>query len=119
MNVTRAVSSVTRTSACLVFLAGSYAAPVKAQEATATVARLVADPPAVKMRAGEAAALKLTAYDAQGNVVANARVFAYGRNMNVIRYEDGKLYASEGGSFTIRAYAYGAPNTPSVTLEIP
>jgi hypothetical protein len=100
--------------------AGRLAAS-QAQAATPAqvpVAKLVAEPASIAMRAGEAVALKVTAYDAAGNVIPAATV-----RVNMPRtsgsYADGKVTAFTAGKFVATAVAAGAMGAPPVTLEIP
>src|SRR5687767_2518086 len=82
------------------------------------VAKLVAEPASISMRAGEAVALKITAYDNAGNVIPTATV-----RVNMPRtsgsYADGKVTAFTAGKFVATAVAAGAMGAPPVTLEIP
>jgi hypothetical protein len=82
------------------------------------VAKLVAEPAAVSMRAGESVAVKITAYDAAGKVIPDATV-----RVNLPRtsgtYADGKITAFAAGKVTATAVAAGAIGAPPITLEIP
>jgi hypothetical protein len=82
------------------------------------VAKLVAEPARITVKAGESAPLKVTAYDAQGNAIPNARVFVNGPLM-AVSVGEGTIKGLKAGSFTAVAVAQGAPNAPPVTLEIP
>ncbi|HEV8363889.1 MAG TPA: Ig-like domain-containing protein [Gemmatimonadaceae bacterium] len=82
------------------------------------VAKLVAEPARITVKAGESAPLKVTAYDAQGNAIPNARVFVNGPLM-ALSVGEGTIKGLKAGSFTAVAVAQGAPNAPPVTLEIP
>lgn len=91
-----------------------------AQESTQPppVAKLVAEPARITVKAGESTPLKVTAYDAQGNAIPNARVFVNGPLM-AVSVGEGTIKGLKAGSFTAVAVAQGAPNAPPVTLEIP
>jgi hypothetical protein len=82
------------------------------------VAKLVAEPASVTMRAGESLPLKVTALDAAGKPIPNAFV-----RVNMPRgaasYTDGTLTAFRAGTFTATAVATGPAGTPPVTIEIP
>ena len=82
------------------------------------VAKLVAEPARITVKAGETATLKVTAYDAQGNAIPNARVFVNGPLM-ALSVGEGTIKGLKAGSFTAVAVAQGAPNAPPVTLDIP
>ena len=82
------------------------------------VAKLVAEPARITVKAGESTPLKVTAYDAQGNVIPNARVFVNGPLM-AVSVGEGTIKGLKAGSFTAVAVAQGAPNAPPITLEIP
>ena len=92
--------------------AGAQAVP------TVAVAKLVAQPASLSMRTGESVDLKLTAYDAKGNVMPNAVV-----RVNLPRgaavFTDGKVAGFRAGTFTATAVATGAPGTPPVQIDIP
>ncbi len=82
------------------------------------VAKLVAEPARITVKAGESTPLKVTAYDAQGNAIPNARVFVNGPLM-AVSVGEGTIKGLKAGSFTAVAVAQGAPNAPPITLEIP
>jgi len=82
------------------------------------VAKLVAEPARITVKAGETTALKVTAYDAQGNAIPNARVFVNGPLM-AVSVGEGTIKGLKAGSFTAVAVAQGAPNAPPITLDIP
>lgn len=93
--------------------AGAQAA---GQASGPVVARLVAEPASISLRAGESVALKVTAYDAAGKPIPDAVV-----RVNVPRrsgtYTDGKLVAFQAGAFVATAVASGGASP--VTLDIP
>ena len=80
------------------------------------VAKLVAAPEKIMMKAGESMALKVTAYDEQGNVLPDAMVRVMG-SRNAFTWNDGQLHASKAGTFTATAIAFGGSRP--VTLDIP
>ena len=89
------------------------------QQATVpAVARLVAEPAKLVMQAGDSADFKVTAYDAQGNVIANAPV-RVGGPRRAIMFSDGHVKAFEAGTFTATATTAGAADAAPVTLDIP
>ncbi|MGH7711327.1 MAG: Ig-like domain-containing protein, partial [Gemmatimonadaceae bacterium] len=97
----------------------TIATTVSAQDtAQRVVARLVAEPARVTLKAGETASLKVTAYDAQGNVIPNARVFV-NAPIAAAAVGEGTIRGVKAGSFTAVAVAQGAPNAPPITLDIP
>jgi hypothetical protein len=90
----------------------------RGQANTVPVAKLVADPASVTMRAGESIPLKVTAYDAAGKPIPNAFV-----RVNMPRgaasFSDGTLTAFRAGTFTATAVATGPAGTAPATIEIP
>ena len=84
-----------------------------------TVTRLVAEPARVNLKVGDSTEFKVTAYDAQGQVIPDAAVRVGGPRMAVF-FGDGFVKGLRAGSF--RATATAASTTPGVTpvtLEIP
>jgi hypothetical protein len=71
------------------------------------------------MKAGETIPLKITAYDAQGAVIPNAPLFVQGGPRQAVTWSDGKMKATQAGSFSAIAMAFGGSGNPPVTLEIP
>ena len=97
----------------------AVAAPVSAQDtAQRVVARLVAEPSRVTLKAGDSTTVKITAYDAQGNVIPNARSMITGP-LVAIAINNATIRALKAGSYAAVAVAPGAPNAPPITLEIP
>lgn len=88
----------------------------QAAPAAATVARLVAEPARVTLRAGESTPVKVTAYDANGRALSDATVRVTGPRQ-AMRYSNGKLEAFRAGSYTATATAMGAQGP--ITLDIP
>jgi hypothetical protein len=81
------------------------------------VAKLVAEPTRVALKAGQSVPLTVRAFDAAGNEIADAQIRVSGPRGSV-RYGDGQLMAMKAGSFTAVATAMGTGGQP-VTLEIP
>jgi hypothetical protein len=110
------------TSLTLAFGAAVASAPLAAQQAAPAepaVARLVAEPSRVNLRVGDSVAFKVTAYDAQGNVIPNASVRVGGPRMSVY-FGDGIVRGLRAGSFKATASAASArAGAAPVTLEIP
>ena len=81
------------------------------------VARLVAEPAALAMRAGETVAFRVRAYAADGREIPNAfvRVMAGTR---AVRFTDSTVTATAAGRFEATATAQG-PDGRAVTLAIP
>ena len=82
------------------------------------IARLVAEPARLTMRAGETQAFKVTAYDANGNVIANPtlRISAPRSSVTV---SGNNAKALQAGNFTINVSSVNEPTQYPVTLEIP
>src|SRR5687768_13326983 len=112
--VMRSVGLVTMVAGLLTLLAVTT---VPAQQQPA-VARLVAEPARITMRAGEELKFRVIAYDAQGNVIPNAAVRVTGPRM-ALAFEDSVIRAFRAGNFTAQATSIGAPGTTPVSLEIP
>ncbi len=93
-------------------------AVVGAQQASqAPIARLVAEPARVTLKAGQSVPLRITAYDAAGNVVIPQQLFVGGPRLSV-SWSNGQLSAKQAGSFTAFAAAVGAGGNP-VQIQIP
>ena len=113
MNVVRCIGRVTAAVVATMALSSGLHA-----QYTAGVARLVAEPARVTMRAGETVPLKITAYDSAGKVVADAPLRVGGPRESV-RFADGQLTALRAGSFKVTATAFAGRGIASVALEIP
>ena len=83
----------------------------------APVARLVAEPASIVLRAGQVQTFKVRAYDATGKEIANpfVRVMSASR---MVRFTDTTVTATAAGRFEATAFAAGAAGAP-VTLTIP
>jgi hypothetical protein len=117
MNVARNLRLVTTTAVAIAALT----AKLPAQQPTAQptpVARLVADPARVTMKAGDSVAVKVTAYDADGKVIPDAPIRVGGPRA-AVAYSNGRLRAFKAGSFTAVASARGASEMQPITLDIP
>ena len=113
MNVARRIRFVTAAIAATILLSSAAGA-----QYAVGVVKLVAEPARVTMKAGESIALKVTAYDAQGKVVADAPL-RVGGPRGAVQYADGKLKALKAGSFTVVASAFSGRGIDAVTLDIP
>lgn len=82
----------------------------------AAIAKLVAEPNKIIMKAGETAPLKVTAYDAQGNPISDVMLRVMGPRQ-AFTWADGQLHATKAGTFTAIAMAFSS--TGQVTLDIP
>jgi uncharacterized protein YjdB len=117
MNVARRLRFVTIAAAvAAVGPLPSVSLHAQAAPAAATVARLVAEPARVTLRAGESMPVKVTAYDANGRVLSDATVRVTGPR-HAMRYSNGTLEAFRAGSYTATASAMGANG--AITLDIP
>jgi len=129
MKVTRP-SLVLRFVVALVILAASVVAASPAagatpqqggqaaQAAAVPIAKLVAEPGSISLRAGESVPLKITAYDAAGKPIPDAAV-RVNLPRNAGTFTDGKVTAFRAGTFVATAVAAGAPGAPPVQVEIP
>jgi hypothetical protein len=96
----------------------TFPAVVGAQQATApAVAKVVAEPTRITMKAGQTVPLKITALDAQGNVIPNAQLFVGGPRL-AVSWSNGQLTAKKAGNYTAFAAAVGGSGGP-VNIEIP
>ena len=113
MNVVRFFRRVTAAVATTLALS-----PALHAQYTVGVARLVAEPARVTMKAGENVALTVTAFDSAGKVVADAPLRIGGPRESV-RYADGRLTALRAGSYVVVATAFTGRGIAAVTLQIP
>lgn len=90
-------------------------APLQAQGAA--VAKLVAEPTALRIQAGDSTRVRIRAYDAQGREIADPEVRVFGTR-RAVAYSDGMVHALAAGTHTLTAAAQGAGGNP-VMLEIP
>ncbi|MGE0553665.1 MAG: Ig-like domain-containing protein [Gemmatimonadales bacterium] len=95
-------------------LAGARGASAQSD---APVARLVAEPSSLTLRAGDSTALTLRAFDASGREIRSAVIRVFGAR-RAVAYRDGMVLAFRAGSHTLNAFAVGANDQP-VQLEIP
>ncbi len=118
MIVARGMQFVTRLAVAGV-AAAVTAAAVGAQAGAnpPAVARIVAEPASITVQTGVATPLKITGYDAAGNVIPNfaPRIQGGGRNITV---SDNSITARAAGTFEITATAPGANGQP-VSVRIP
>ena len=115
MNVLRCVRFVTNAAVAITVLASA----LPAQQGTGVVAKLVAEPARVTMKAGQSLPFKVTAYDAQGKEIPDAAVRVGGPRM-ALQFSDGEVKAFRAGSYTAVATAFSNDRgAPTVTLEIP
>ncbi len=118
--VTRLARRVTRALAFLA-LAGGTAGLATAQQAAAPapapVAKLVAEPASLTLKAGTEATFKVRAYDAQGKEIPDAfvRVMAGTR---ALRFTGTTVVASAAGRYEATAMAQGVDGAP-VSITIP
>ena len=115
MNVAHTLRFVTTR---LALASVAFAVPVAhiASQPPVAVARLVADPARITIRAGESQPYTITAYDAQGRVLADAPVRVGGPRA-AVAFSNGQVRAFKAGSYTAVATAAGA--TGPITLDIP
>jgi WD40 repeat protein len=117
MNVSRTVRRFASAAAVLSWFAPAIGS---AQQPTQqpVIARLVAEPARINMKAGETLPFKVTAYDAQGNVIPNPQVRTSGPR-RALAFGEGTITARDAGTFTAVVASVAAPGAPSVTLEVP
>lgn len=117
MNVTHGSRFVTVFGFAVAAL-GAPLATLSGQQPSPVVARLVAQPPSLTIQAGQTAPLQVTAYDAQGNVVADARIRLSGPRA-ALRVRDDGVQALQAGSHELVATVFQLTETAPVTLTIP
>ena len=107
-----------RFSVALLLLA--VASPLTAQQQSANipVARLVAEPARLTLKAGQTTPFKVTAYDAQGKVIPDAQIRVSGPRM-ALSFGDGQVTARRAGSYMAVATSFSSPDVAPITLEIP
>lgn len=104
--------------AAVAFLPGRARAQQPAAAAdSAAVARIVAEPASLTLKAGESVDVRLTAYDAQGRELPNARIRLSGPR-TALAATRGTVKALRAGRYQLVASAVGAGTTP-VMLTIP
>ncbi|MGH7693545.1 MAG: hypothetical protein ACRENH_01115, partial [Gemmatimonadaceae bacterium] len=91
---------------------------VSSLNAQQQVAKLVAEPARLTLKAGQSLPLKVTAYDAQGNVISDAQVRLSAPRM-ALSFGDGKVTARRAGSYTAVATSISGRDFATITLEIP
>ena len=82
------------------------------------VARLVVEPASLTIKAGEAVPLKVTAYDAKGNVLRAARVRVSGPR-NALLVTEGEVKAIRAGRYEIVASAAANRESTPVVVRVP
>ncbi|MEX2153100.1 MAG: Ig-like domain-containing protein, partial [Gemmatimonadaceae bacterium] len=82
------------------------------------VARLVVEPTSLTVRAGDFVPITVTAFDAQGNELRNARVRVSGPRSSVM-VSNGQVKGLRAGRFEIVASASGPPGTTPVVVRVP
>ena len=91
-------------------------APVAPAAVPAPVAKLVAEPASLTLKAGQSAAFSVMAFDASGKEIPNAFVRIMGGR--AVRFGDNTVVAIAAGKYEATAMAEGA-NGQRVTLTIP
>ncbi|MGH7717344.1 MAG: hypothetical protein ACREON_00675 [Gemmatimonadaceae bacterium] len=120
MNVTRSPRIVTTAALALAVLGVPLVAPLHAQAPARppAVARLVAEPATLTLQAGKTVPFKVTAYDAQGNVVADPMMRVSGPR-RAVAVGNGNVKGLAAGKYEIVATAFTGDSTPPVTLQVP
>ncbi len=120
MNVARNMRFVTTALGVLALVPVLPTARLIAQQAAtaqpAAVARLVAEPARITLRAGESQPFKVTAFDEQGREIRDA-VVRIGGPRAAVSFQNGKVTAFKAGSYLATATAMG--DGIPVTLDIP
>jgi hypothetical protein len=120
MNVARRFPLVTRPAVVCLLVAASV--PVLAQQPAAAtqqvVARLVAEPASLTLQTGQSADIRVIAYDAQDNVIADPPVRVTGPR-RALTYREGRVTARTAGKYELTATSIAYPPANPVTLNIP
>jgi hypothetical protein len=112
------IRSLVRLLATTPLLGALSAAAAAQQTALPAVARVVAEPSRITLKAGDTTVVKVTAYDAQGNVVPAAR-WVINAPLAAVSVNGGVLRALKAGSYNAVALAQGDPNAPPASVQIP
>ncbi|MGQ0640919.1 MAG: Ig-like domain-containing protein [Gemmatimonadaceae bacterium] len=102
-------------------LIAAFAAPLAAQQQAAplpAVTRVVTEPTRITLKAGDSAVVKVTAYDAQGNAVPNAR-WVINAPIGAMSVSGGVIRALKAGSFNAVALAQGDPSAAPASVQLP
>jgi hypothetical protein len=113
--------NVTRLSRLVIIASAAWGARLTAQDSSVTVrpvARLVAEPATLTLEAGQLVPLRVTAYDAAGNLLSQARV-RLSAPRRALLIADGQVKGLAAGSYEIVASAPGAADGPPVRITIP
>jgi hypothetical protein len=89
--------------------------PLAAQDSV--IAKLMAEPASLKLRAGDSLPLAVKAYNAAGREIPGALIRIFGAR-RAVAYEDGKVRAFQAGDYTINAMAEGAEGR-FITIQVP
>src|SRR5688572_11309553 len=118
MNVTRPSVFVTLIACAALAPAWLGAQQPARADSGAVVARLVAEPASLTLRAGSAAPLEVTAFDANGRIIdpVTLRVTA---PRGALTVREGTVLARQAGRHEIIVTAVGAGVTEPVSLRIP
>jgi len=107
------------TAALLASAASSLAAQEQPGPRTDTaVARIVVEPMSLTVKAGDLVPITVTAFDAQGNELRNARVRVSGPRA-AVTVSNGQVKGLRAGRFEIVASAAGAPGAQPVIVRVP
>ena len=119
MNVIRSTVFVTAVLLCSAVLSTPVDGQVRpSADSTAVVARLVAEPTSLTLRAGSAAPLSITAYDSEGREIADPQLRVTSpRGALLVR--EGTVRAQSAGRHEIVVTARGRDISQPVTLRIP
>jgi hypothetical protein len=95
-----------------------YAPRYHAQQGATPVARLVAQPTSLTLKAGDTTTVKVTAYDANGKVIPDAFVMVTAPRRPLSVSRAGQVRAIAPGKYDINATTMGANGSPLI-LTIP
>ena len=102
--------------AAIVLLATSVSAQ---QQSMPAVARLTIQPDSLVLKAGDTVTIKVTAYDASGNVVPDPSLRIVGPRRALAVSRTGQIKAIEPGRHQVVASSFASGNGTAVTASIP
>jgi hypothetical protein len=112
------VITVSRLAAAVALVALSL--PLAAQQASSTpVARITIEPDSLSLKAGDTVSIKVTAYDASGNVIPDPSIRLVGARRALAVSRSGQVKAIEPGRHQIVATSLASANGTAVTATIP
>ena len=119
MNVARRIRLVTHPGVTLL-LAATVSVSGAQQPASSqqVVAKLVAEPATITLQTGQSAPVRVIAYDAQGNVIADPQLRITGPRRAFV-YSEGRITARNVGKYELSITSIVTPPATPVSLSVP